>query len=688
MPIGMNMRTTVLAALFVFRVSFLISIAGAQPADDALLLDRVFSFYRNFAHDVNGFQSNVYIKHLYKTHQRNFTLWCVPSMYAIAHGQRSFVSEQYSRLTFDSDGDYENLRQVYYTTIPHSRRTMPTLLEFITPDLYDETLYEDHVLSPFNRRNRMFYKYFTVWKDERYAELHFRPRYVSNTQLVNGMAYVDSQTGRILSAEINGEFDMIRFKTVTEQGDHGSRALLPKKCRTTVDFKFLGNHISSAFEASYDCPVTLPDTVSVKGDRHLIDSVRPYSLAPEEQAILDYYDSLRAARHKPEEPVDTILQQPKKRKHNYLKEIGWDLIGENLIHTLRTSSESGYIRLSPILNPQYISYSEHKGLSYRFKLGARYNFNDDVYLMMNTRFGYNFKQRKFYFKIPVRLNYAYRNRDAYAEITWANGNRIYNSTVVDEIRNQQGDLPELDDQKLDQFDDLNLHVTNMLPLNNRLGIEAGLVFHRRKAVNAHAMSEYGMPTEYHSLAPMVSIKTRPWHKGPLFTFDYERGLKNNKDYLSYERWEADASLKHRMHCMKTLNLRLGTGFYTRRDKNFFMDYTNFRDENLPEGWDDDWSGNFQLLSSRTYNMSNYYIRGNVSFESPLLAASFVPLLGRFVERERIYLSSLSVAHTRLYSELGYGFTCRYFSMGLFASFFNIQYQEIGAKFTFELFRRW
>ena len=186
---------------------------------------------------------------------------------------------------------------------------------------------------------------------------------------------------------------------------------------------------------------------------------------------------------------------------------------------------------------------------------------------------------------------------------------------------------------------------------------------------------------------MLSIKTRPWRKGPLFTFDYERGLPG-KNYLDYERWEIDASLKHRMHRLQTLNLRVGTGFYTKRDKNFFMDYSNFRDENLPEGWDDDWSGNFQLLDSHIYNMSDYYIRGNVSYESPLMAASFVPFVGRYVERERIYLSTLSIAHTRLYSELGYGFTCRYFSVGIFASFFNTQFQETGAKFTFELFRRW
>ena len=134
-----------------------VSSALAQKRD-SLSLKRVFSYANNYTEGVEGFQSNVYIKHLYQTHQRNFTLWCVPSMYAIARGQRAFVSEQYSRLTFKENGELDNKRQVYYTTIPHNRRTMPTLLEFITPRLYDETLYGDHVLSPFNHYNHRFYR--------------------------------------------------------------------------------------------------------------------------------------------------------------------------------------------------------------------------------------------------------------------------------------------------------------------------------------------------------------------------------------------------------------------------------------------------------------------------------------------------------------------------------------------------
>ena len=109
---------------------------------------------------------------------------------------------------------------------------------------------------------------------------------------------------------------------------------------------------------------------------------------------------------------------------------------------------------------------------------------------------------------------------------------------------------------------------------------------------------------------------------------------------------------------------------------------------MPGGWDDDWSGDFQLLNSEWYNESSYYVRGNLSYETPLLAGSWLPLIGHYIEKERLYFSALSIDNTRPYTEIGYGFTTRFVSIGLFASFLSTHYEGFGSKFTFELFRRW
>jgi len=89
-----------------------------------------------------------------------------------------------------------------------------------------------------------------------------------------------------------------------------------------------------------------------------------------------------------------------------------------------------------------------------------------------------------------------------------------------------------------------------------------------------------------------------------------------------------------------------------------------------------------------YNMSKYYLRFNCSYDQPMMVGFLVPYLGKFIERERFYLSSAIVERSKPYFELGYSFTNRYISIGIFAGFKNLKYQEIGFDFEYELFRRW
>ena len=158
--------------------------------------------------------------------------------------------------------------------------------------------------------------------------------------------------------------------------------------------------------------------------------------------------------------------------------------------------------------------------------------------------------------------------------------------------------------------------------------------------------------------------------------------------MEYERWEFDAAIKYRLLSLRQLNGRIGTGFYTSRNSLHFVDFANFRDENLPTGWDDEWAGQFQLLDSRQYNSSQYYVRGHLSYDSPFLMLSWVPWIGKIVEMERIYVSGLALEYSRPYGEIGYGFTNRVVSAGFFAGFNTRRFHRVGCKLTIELFKRW
>jgi hypothetical protein len=230
-------------------------------------------------------------------------------------------------------------------------------------------------------------------------------------------------------------------------------------------------------------------------------------------------------------------------------------------------------------------------------------------------------------------------RNGYAEITVANGNRISNESVIEAIKNNHNDPQDYEGKDLDYFKDNYIKVHNNIVAFDWLEIMAGVVYHIRRPVNVADMEKEHMPTVYRSFAPAITLHLTPWRKGPVLTFNYERSLNNVfGSNLQYERIEMDASYKFKLDRMHLVNLKAGSGLYTNRKTNYFLDYTNFHDQNLPEGWDDDWTGHFQLIDSRWYNTSKYYVRGHASYESPLLVCSFLPIIGRYIETERFYVN--------------------------------------------------
>lgn len=648
---------------------------------DSLMLNRIFNYRRNFTtNNVNGYTTNVYIKNNFNVWKRNSTLWLIPSMYSIAEGERYLVSESYNKLRFTDINQYEAKQQVCFSTIRHNRRAMPTIVEFLTPNLYDVCIYKDHTLSPFNQHNKHFYRYRMLPITPNVAIVDFKPRFLDNTQLVTGNAHVNIQTGRIIRATISGEFDMIRFRTETTQGDEDLRSLLPKQCKTYVEFKFMGNHIYNTFEAIYDCPATLPDSIEDRFDLTLMDSIRPIPLTSQEQHIYNTYNEA----HKPD---TTAVVDTMPRKFNFVRDVLKDAIGDNLVSSIRYSDDHTYMKMYPILNPQYISYSSTHGLAYKLKFGAEYKFNAHRYFEFYPWCGYNFKYKKFYFTLPLEFYYNPK-RNGRVSVIYGNGNRISNGYITDDIQREYGDTLQLDNQ-INYYDDNYLTISNNVVAYDWLEITSGLTYHHRIAYKPELMRQYGKQDMYDSFAPMLTLKFTPWRHGPVLSVDYERGIKGIlNSSTDYERWEFDGSWKHRMKPMRIINARVGAGFYTRKKMSDFVDYMHFRDNKLPESWADDWSGNFQLLDSRWYNESSYYARANLSYESPLLVTSWLPLVGRYIEKERFYFSTLSIDHTRPYTELGYGFTTRLFSIGIFTSFLNTDFQSFGSKFTFELFNRW
>ena len=639
---------------------------------DSLIVNRMWDYYENYGKSVDGVKRNMYFVYNFDSKRRNVLLYLVPTMYCIAKGDKEYAGEVYGKQTFNTIYDFHFKRQVSYGTIPHHRRVMPLLYDLTIPNIYGKQIYSDKLLSPFHRTNRFFYKYRVVQIGTS-AHIYFRPR-SSNTQLIKGNAIIDIETGRVLSFTFNGEFDMINFKVEGVMDKYDVHDILPDHCSTEASFKFLGNKIQAKMTTFYNCPISLPDSIENQRDLAMISKLRPIHIGVEEQMVYDEYKKQQQRAME----SDTL---PK--SSNRLKDVAWDIIGDNLINSMHTQTENISLKMSPLLNPLYMGYSHSKGVSYKLNIGARYAWNAHRYLTLNPNFGYSFKKKQFYYTIPLRMTYNPK-RNGYAELSWGNGNRTSNAALYETYQKVMGEK-----EVMPEFNDEYIKAVNNVVAFDWIEITSGLVYHLRQSRNPQKMQQAGLMDDFRSFAPSLTVRLTPWKKGPTLTANYERSFKNIlQSNLAYERWEFDAVYKHQNKSVRILNLRLGTGFYSKRSSDYFVDYSNFRDNNLPTGWEDDWTGQFQLLDSRWYNESRYYVRGHASYDSPLIGLSWLPWIGRIIETERFYLSAMSIEHTHPYFEIGYGFKTRYLSTGFFANFLNTRFQSFGCKFTIELFRRW
>ena len=412
---------------------------------------------------------------------------------------------------------------------------------------------------------------------------------------------------------------------------------------------------------------------------HYIEDVKNGDFPNEKEAYRIYIEE--------KTPRDTLNSKSFRRKTK-LRKIAWDIIGDHMLNSIKAENERVYIKFSPLVNPLYMSYSGSRGLSYKINMGARYNFSANSNITLSPHMGYNFKIKQWYFNIPMRYTYN-KKHDAWTELTWKTGNRITNSSVLDILKNETRDTIDFSSLDLDYFDDHMLQLKSNISLFKHFNVSVGCVYHQRNAVNKKILELIGKPSVYKSFAPQVTLGFVPYKSGPIFTANYERSIPNvlGSD-TKYEKWEFDLSFKKKLNLLSKYSFRVGGGFYTNKSTDYFVDFSNFRENYIPGGWDDDWSGNFQLLNSQWYNASKYYIRTNFSYESPLLLLTWMPVVGRYIETERIYVSVLQIEYTKPYFEIGYGFTTRYLSIGAFGSFLEGKPKEFGCKFTFELFRKW
>lgn len=653
------------------------------------VLDSIFHFRQSLGQLPDSVKSSAYLKYNVNVLKRNLTMFFVPKVDVLISGTRRTLGESINKVTFyEGDKTDSEVLLNSYTLSRSGARNVPSLISYLTPYIYNRTIFKSYIFSPFHRTNRSLYRYKLKMLGS-WAELSFKPK-IKNPQLIKGKALINPANGQVLTTTFKCDFRMYKLQFNIQMNDgtepladpngEAVAALLPKRCNIEAYMRFLWNKIDIKYENTYEPDINLPDTISNTRDHKTMSQLRPYPLTEEEEELYQKYDSLQQKQRQ------EAQEMAGKKKKLTMKRI-WNDYGKQLFRTHTAELGNADLRLNPLIDPMQLLHSSTKGFIYRIKTRAVVRLGENAALTFAPNGAYNFRRKRCYYELPLSWEFN-TQKNAHIQMNMYNTDPISNTGIKYEVKKvKDKDAIEFDSLNLEYYHNMRLVFDFQYSFRPWNQFNVGANFYRRSPMHKGYVNKEGKVEKTNfTFAPFVEWTQRLWEKGPTLNINYEQGIMNIMGGSnSFGKQETDITWKLPLKKLRTVSLRLGGGCYIFNNRNRFLDFNKFRDNNLQDTWNDKWTSDFQLIDRRWYNASDFYIRNNVTYESPLMLASWLPVVGRHVRMERVYVNNLVVEDFHPYTELGYGFATKAFSFAAYTSFMNGKYNSIGCRFSLELY---
>ena len=595
-----------------------------KPMVSDSILQCIFQFSPFYSRIIDEYKADLYIKGKVKVHKRNHLIRYVPSMFRFEKHINDYLMESLSELHYTAPDIYDRKIKAVSTTFPRNRGQITDVMDYLNMNIYSSSLMSDKLLSPLDKKSSRYYHYLLDSiagpPDCQRYKILIIPKF-RGTQLVSGYMWVSDQIWTIRELYIEGVYDVIRFKVRVKMGEEGDVEFLPVQFDLNLVFKFIGNHLEMDMGAwlKYNEIKFYEGAARRKSQKkHRHDLTESYKLTCDSEQLITDKEKFNELRPIPLSALedslyrsyalrqDTLLRVPKKKKNEHLE--FWGELGDMLISSYNVNlSSMGSVHCSPLINPVLLDYSHSRGFSYKQKFKYSRLFHDGRILRISPQIGYNFTHKELYVKADADWQY-WPEKQASFEVSVGNGNRIYSSVVLDQLKQLPDSTFNFDQLELDYFKDVYLNLFHNIEIVNGLFIKAGVSVHWRYLINnSKVILEKPLPdkdwaalrgirSEYNSFAPRIRIEWTPgmyyYMNGrrkmnvgssmPTFMLDYERGIKGVfKSTGAHERWEFDIQQNLKLSGIRSIGYRIG-GMFTKQEDMYFVDFANFARRNLPE----------------------------------------------------------------------------------------------------------
>ena len=575
-----------------------------KPMVSDSILQCIFQFSPFYSRIIDEYKADLYIKGKVKVHKRNHLIRYVPSMFRFEKHINDYLMESLSELHYTAPDIYDRKIKAVSTTFPRNRGQITDVMDYLNMNIYSSSLMSDKLLSPLDKKSSRYYHYLLDSiagpPDCQRYKILIIPKF-RGTQLVSGYMWVSDQIWTIRELYIEGVYDVIRFKVRVKMGEEGDVEFLPVQFDLNLVFKFIGNHLEMDMGAwlKYNEIKFYEGAARRKSQKkHRHDLTESYKLTCDSEQLITDKEKFNELRPIPLSALedslyrsyalrqDTLLRVPKKKKNEHLE--FWGELGDMLISSYNVNlSSMGSVHCSPLINPVLLDYSHSRGFSYKQKFKYSRLFHDGRILRISPQIGYNFTHKELYVKADADWQY-WPEKQASFEVSVGNGNRIYSSVVLDQLKQLPDSTFNFDQLELDYFKDVYLNLFHNIEIVNGLFIKAGVSVHWRYLINnSKVILEKPLPdkdwaalrgirSEYNSFAPRIRIEWTPgmyyYMNGrrkmnvgssmPTFMLDYERGIKGVfKSTGAHERWEFDIQQNLKLSGIRSIGYRIGGGVY-------------------------------------------------------------------------------------------------------------------------------
>ena len=470
-----------------------------KPMVSDSILQCIFQFSPFYSRIIDEYKADLYIKGKVKVHKRNHLIRYVPSMFRFEKHINDYLMESLSELHYTAPDIYDRKIKAVSTTFPRNRGQITDVMDYLNMNIYSSSLMSDKLLSPLDKKSSRYYHYLLDSiagpPDCQRYKILIIPKF-RGTQLVSGYMWVSDQIWTIRELYIEGVYDVIRFKVRVKMGEEGDVEFLPVQFDLNLVFKFIGNHLEMDMGAwlKYNEIKFYEGAARRKSQKkHHHDLTESYKLTCDSEQLITDKEKFNELRPIPLSALedslyrsyalrqDTLLRVPKKKKNEHLE--FWGELGDMLISSYNVNlSSMGSVRCSPLINPVLLDYSHSRGFSYKQKFKYSRLFHDGRVLRISPQIGYNFTHKELYVKADADWQY-WPEKQASFEVSVGNGNRIYSSVVLDQLKQLPDSTFNFDQLELDYFKDVYLNLFHNIEIVNGLFIKAGVSVHWRYLIN-------------------------------------------------------------------------------------------------------------------------------------------------------------------------------------------------------------